>query len=133
MELVAQTVMARAGSPGRVCAATNGRAYEANARGRRRPSSTAMAVARKYINNRSGGWTHFINPSLQKKMGRKMPKWYYTFKKAGCRMQTVGRGAQQQIYINANRCNYHVAEGPAEFEVADLPDAPIDDTSVVAL
>lgn len=92
MIAVGRTLLNRAGgSMGRVCAALFARGqFESMQKRNRKVSGASMRAAQQAAKLGSWPYDHFINKVLQRKMGRKIPKWVINFERRGCLIKNVG-------------------------------------------
>lgn len=99
---VAETIITRAGgNPARICSVVFAHAqFEAMTKRRRQPTAETMRVAQAAIKRpKACGFDHFINKSLQRKLGRKIPSWVTHYEKRGCRHAKIGL---QDYYSSCN-------------------------------
>jgi hypothetical protein len=92
MIAVGRTILKRAGgSMGRVCAALFARSqFESMQKRNRKVSAASLRAAQQSAKLGSWPYDHFINKVLQRKMGRKIPKWVVNFERRGCLVKNVG-------------------------------------------
>jgi hypothetical protein len=92
--LVGETVMARAGGQAeKVCAVIFARAqFESMTKRVKAVNADSLKAAKMTLEKPAGqcGYDHFINKKLQRKLGRKIPKWVRNFEKWGCTTKEEG-------------------------------------------